>query len=312
MRKLDEAAGDVMRLLSRTGPEVPPDVAATPLSRVLDQPTRVLPVVVRPPTVAARAVIVYETSVRRPWRLWVFAAVLVALTVGVVLGQAVAYQPAGRTAARAEAAVLPAAPSPMPELTAPLGTTTTRRLEVTGAATVLRVRSADLGDTLFRIVAIDASAAPTWVDTPRGPHLDVVRTGAAGTVGVDIQLNAKVAWTIRLTGGAAEQDLDLRAGGLAGLEVTGGNSRVRLELPKPKGTVPVSVSGTVSELAVRVVTGTPVRLRLDNGAGVTTVDGKVRARLTPAGWKSARNRYDVVASATIGSVSVDHHREGSR
>jgi hypothetical protein len=86
------------RLLSRTGPESPPDLEVPP--PVIDEPTQKLKVVLPsiPQPVAARAVIVYEQAPRRPWRLWGFTAVLVALTIGVVLGQAEAFQPVSRGA----------------------------------------------------------------------------------------------------------------------------------------------------------------------------------------------------------------------
>ena len=96
--KSDEAppvrrpVGAVLSLLSRMGPEVPPDFAnAPPVRHPGEEPTQTLPVIVarKPPApgVAARAVIVYETQPRRPWVLWMFTAMLVALTIGVVLGQ---------------------------------------------------------------------------------------------------------------------------------------------------------------------------------------------------------------------------------
>jgi hypothetical protein len=339
-----KSAGAVMSLLSRTGPEVPPDVADAPIGtqpvrHFADEPTQTLPVVVaavppaspprtRPaPGVAARAVIVYEPQPRRPWRLRVFTAVLVALTIGVALGQTAAYQPASRSGSSAQAGVVPsyAAPSsvaPSPsgqaspgagqQVTAPLGSARTRLLEVAGAATVLHIRSANLGDVLFSIATVDPSAAPRLVDTERGPRLELVRTGIAGTVGAEIRLNAKVSWTIRLTGRSTEQDIDMRLGGLARVELAGGASRAVLQLPKPKGTVPLSVSGAMSQLSVRAETGIPVRLRLGTGADLATVDGTTYRRvkpgtaLTSTGWKSAENRYDVATSATVGAVLVDH------
>jgi hypothetical protein len=331
----DDRARPGLSLLSRTGPEVPPDVAAAPPAQCLVETTETLPIIapraeaagsVPPPAetpvppaarVAARAVIVYETPPRRPWRLWVFTAVIVALTVGVVLGQAVAWQPVSRTASAAAAQVVPAPsvppsavptrPGPGQQVTVPLGSARSRLLEVTGAATLLRIRSADLGSTLLHAAALDSSAVPSWTDTGKGTRLELVRTGTPGTAGLDIQLNARVSWTIRLTGGAAEQDVDMRAGGLAALRLTGGGPLVVLRLPKPKGTVPVAVASTVGRLSVATKTGTPVRLRLARGAGVVSVDrAKQRTVRTPPGWKTAKNRYDLTTSGAVGSVAVTH------
>src|SRR5262245_5371451 len=93
------------RFHSRTGPEVPPDLVVPP--PVIDEPTQKMHIIVAPPPkVAARAVLVYDQAPRKPWRLWAFTAVLVALTIGVVLGQAQAFQPVYR-GSTAQAAVVP-------------------------------------------------------------------------------------------------------------------------------------------------------------------------------------------------------------
>lgn len=333
-------AGAAMSLLSRVGPEVPPDVAGAATGKRLfrpfsDEPTQTLPIVAArpapprrrppPPSVAARAVIIYESLPGQPWRLWVFTAMLVALTAGVILGQTVADQPASRSAASTQVGTAygdpaaltpspsgPAAPTAGQRVTAPLGSAKTRLLEITGTSAVLHVRSANLGDLLYNIAAVDSSAVPKLVNTARGPRLELVRTGVAGTVGADIQINAKVSWTVRLTGWSAEQNVDMRAGGLARLDLAGGTPRAQLQLPKPKGTVLLSITGAVTDLNVLAGTGTPVRLRLGKGADVATIDGtkygavKIGKALASTGWKSARNRYDVTTSATVGSVSVDH------
>ncbi len=301
--------------------EFPP---ASPPAAV-GEPTQSLPVIeatrvrLPPPQVVARAVIVYQERPRRPWRLWVFTAVLVALTIGVILGQTVAFEPNYRpTTANAETAFAPppvvpsAVPSPpaVQRVSAPLGSVRTRLLEVTGASTVLRIRSADLGDRLFDIAPVDGSAVPKVSDTKQGSRLELVPTGVPGTVGAEIQLNAKVAWKLKLAGGAAEQTVDLQAGGAAGLELAGGSARVVLALPAPKGTVPLALKGPIGDLAIRTAAANPVRLRLGAGAGSAVLDGnthrqvKAGTTLTSAGWRAAKNRYDLTSSGTVASVQV--------
>ncbi|MFC7275858.1 hypothetical protein ACFQS1_17850 [Paractinoplanes rhizophilus] len=276
---------------------------------VIDEPTqklKVLPTV--PQRVAARAVIVYEQAPRRPWRLWVFTAVLVALTIGVVLGQAEAFQPSSRRPS-AQAAVVPpivagTVPAPAQPLTAPLGKAKALVFEVTGTATVVHVASADLGDQLYSVIGIGGGAAPRVVDSPRGPRLELAQTG------VEVRLTSKVAWTVRLLAPATDQDIDMRAGGLAGIELGGVTARAALTLPKPKGTVKVTATKAVSELRVVTVGAVPVRLRLTAGADVAVVDGKTqrkvkpRTTLTPGGWRSAKIRYDVTTAARVGSIST--------
>jgi len=305
-----------------TSPAGAPPVSA-PASPSISPPVGTQPLLPPPPSaVAARAVIVYEQQPRQPWRLWVFTAVLVALTVGVVLGQAVAYQPSSRSAASTQAPpvssvggapAVASSPSAVTgeRVTAPLGAAKTQVLEVTGASAALHVHSADLGRLLYSIATLDPSAVPKVVDTARGPRLELVRTGIPGTVGADIQINARVSWTIRLDGRSTEQTVDMRAGGLAAVELAGA-PHVDLRLPKPKGTVLLTLTGAVSQLSVQAAIGTPVRLRLGKGADVAAVDGtthsgvKPRATLASTGWNAVKNRYDLVTSAIVISVSVEH------
>ncbi|WP_328470812.1 hypothetical protein OHA21_05510 [Actinoplanes sp. NBC_00393] len=300
-RPVSAPPGGSRLLGSPAGPRLP----AEPASRTV------------PPRFAGRVVLIYEEQIRRPWRLLVFTAVLVALTIGVVLGQAEAYRPASsRSASTAQvggdAAPPPSAaiPTPPAPLTAPLGALQQRRLEIAGAATTLRIRTAELGESLFTIAALDQSAVPQLADTGNGSLLTLT-PGLTGTVGADVVLNAKVAWTLVLTGGATELDVDSRAGGLVGLELTAGVSRGVLQLAKPKGAVPFTISGSVGELTVRTDAGVPVRVRLGKGAGLATINGKARrgvkagTALRDSGWSAAEDKYDVRATAQVSTLLVE-------
>ncbi|WP_344519138.1 hypothetical protein [Paractinoplanes durhamensis] len=290
----------------------------------VSEPTQSMPTIPRqpPPVVVARAVIVYQEKPRKPWRLWAFTAVLVALTIGVVLGQTVAFEPTYRSTANAQtpapADVIQSLPSTAPawpdeahRLTAPLGTIKTRTLEVAAtSATVLHVRSADLGDKLFDIATIDRSAVPKLTDTKAAAKVDLTKTGEAGTIGAEIQLNAKVAWTLKLTGGTSEQNVDMQAGGAKAITLAGGTAHAVLQLPPPTGTVRLSVAGTIGELSVRRKTGTAVRLKLTSGAKSATVDGKTQGEVKPGtlsspDYKTAKNRYDVAISGAVSALVAE-------
>jgi hypothetical protein len=292
--------------LSRTGPEVPPGA--------LDEPTALLP------KVTGRAVIVYEQEPRPRRALLVFTAVMVALTVGVVLGQSSAYRaPVQRSVSATQTvpvpvyetppASVPATPVPGPQITAPLGSAKTRLIEVAGAPTALRIRSADLGPLLFSIDTADGSAMPGVEDTPRGPRLHLSRTGADAT---EVRLNSKVRWTIKLAGEATTQEIDMLAGGLAGIELAGSSSDAMLNLPRPAKAVALRVTGAVGNLRIRSGHDAPVRLRLGKGADTTTLDGTQRRNvksgtvLVSPGWQSAKKRYDIKAYARVDSVTIDH------
>jgi hypothetical protein len=280
----------------------------------LDEPTALLP------KVTGRAVIVYEQEPRPRRALWVFTALMVALTSGVVLGQASAYRaPAQRSVSAAQIVAAPTyetpppsvspTPVPGPQISAPLGSAKTRVIEVTGASTSLRIHSADLGALLYSVDTLDGSAMPGVEDTPGGPRLSLARTGVDAT---EVRLNSKVRWTIRLAGEATTQEIDMRAGGLAGIELAGSSSDAMLNLPRPAKAMALRVTGTIGNLRIRAGDDVPVRLRLSKGADTATLDGTQRQNaksgtvLASKGWQSAKKRYDVKASARLVSVIVDH------
>ncbi|MEU4218704.1 hypothetical protein AB0F10_25465, partial [Actinoplanes sp. NPDC026623] len=127
---------------------------------------------------------------------------------------------------------------------------------------------------------------------------------------VDIALNSAVLWDLRVAGGADLSTIDLSAGRVGGVDLTGGASRIRLTLPRPDGTLGVRMSGGVSLFDVRTAGGIPVRVRVGAGAGRVTVDGLLHAGVaagktfTPAAWADAVDRVDVDAAAGMSALTV--------
>ena len=90
----------------------------------------------------------------------------------------------------------------------------------------------------------------------------------------DIALNTSVPWTIEVRGGVSRVTADLRDLDLAGFEVTGGVSRIDLNLPLPRASARVQVSGGANDVAIHRPTGVACRLRLQGGANKVTFDGQ--------------------------------------
>jgi hypothetical protein len=83
------------------------------------------------------------------------------------------------------------------------------------------------------------------------------RQGAA-----EVALSVAVPWRIVIQGGASQIEALLGRLDLAGLEVTGGLSTIRLDLPVPSGVVPIRISGGASEIIVRRPAGVAARAHL--------------------------------------------------
>jgi hypothetical protein len=195
--------------------------------------------------------------------------------------------------------------------TAPLGGRRTAAFELVAATGKANVKTADLGEDLYRITAAgDSGAVPSAAVSKNQVKLQLTPDGDGATGDVDVLLSSKVRWSLRFTGGADEQVVDLSGGQVAGIDVIGGSRRFELSLPKATGTVPVHVTGAIEDLSIQSPQGSPVRVQMQGGAKtvaagkVTLRDVKPGSTLTPKDWKVA-NRYDVDAAAWLTLLSVD-------
>ncbi|MET8149363.1 hypothetical protein ACIBSW_34415 [Actinoplanes sp. NPDC049668] len=179
--------------------------------------------------------------------------------------------------------------------------------DLVDGAKQVTLRAVDLGDALYRISTPDSGDA-----VPRAEELDGrIRLRLDGDAqSVDIALNSAVRWDLRMAGGADLSTIDLSAGRVGGVDLTGGASRISLTLPRPDGTLGVRMSGGVSLFDVRTAGGVPVRVRIGAGAGQVTVDGLRHAGVaagktfTPAAWDGAVDRVDVDAAAGMSALTV--------
>jgi hypothetical protein len=128
---------------------------------------------------------------------------------------------------------------------------------------------------------------------------------------VDIQLNTRVLWRLRLTGGASELTVNLTNGRVGSIDLAGGATRIELTLPSPAGTVPIRMTGGANQFVVHAPTNVPVRVHIGSGASKVTVDGVAHAGIAPGAvfspnnWDQAQDRYDIDASAGVATLTVD-------
>ncbi|MFI7542729.1 hypothetical protein [Actinoplanes sp. NPDC049599] len=204
-------------------------------------------------------------------------------------------------------AAAPGAPAAGHTVTAALDGRTSAGFDLVDGAVRVTLRTADLGGDLYRISTPAAGAA-----RPRAEDRDGrVRLRLDGDAqAVDITLHAAVRWDLRVAGGAELSTIDLSAGRVGGVALTGGASRIELALPRPDGTLAVLMSGGVSSFAVRTAGPVPVRVRVGRGAGQVTLNGQRHAGVaagrtfTPAAWAGAVDRIDVDAVAGMAALTV--------
>jgi hypothetical protein len=170
-------------------------------------------------------------------------------------------------------------------------------LTVTDAASILRVRLAELPGLLYQISTPAGAGLAARVTGPAGRiNLGLQPNGDLGPHAVTIELNRAVRWDIRLPAGAGEQRLDLRRGRVTRVDV-GASGLVDIRLPRPRGTVPITLTDAVGNVRLSAPAGTAVRLDLRAGA---------RSVVRPRGVATApAGRYKITARADVGDLTLD-------
>ncbi|GAA2570857.1 hypothetical protein GCM10010435_51320 [Winogradskya consettensis] len=193
---------------------------------------------------------------------------------------------------------------------------TAAEFELVSAVTKVTVRSEDLGDSLYRMTTADGSGLVPKPDLSRDKvQLQLAPGGAAGenvsdTGEVEVVLSSKIMWTLRFSGAADEQLLNLQGGKVGGISLIGGSRRTTIQLPGAAGTVPLKVTGSVDELAMTSPSGNPVRVEMKGGAKTVAAGAKTLrdvapgSTLTPKDW-ATDNRYDVDTEAPVTLLSVE-------
>jgi hypothetical protein len=126
---------------------------------------------------------------------------------------------------------------------------------------------------------------------------------------VVLTLTDRIPWTIKISGGTTNAHLDLRRLQLAKLEASGGANRMDVQLPSPKGTVVIDISGGVSNLNLRAPSGAQWHVAVSGRVSGLRINGSLFAAIggdfqqQSPGYASASDRIDVEISG--GASRVD-------
>lgn len=194
---------------------------------------------------------------------------------------------------------------------APLEGQTSGRLVISGGAVRLDVRA-------------NASIAGLYQAHFEGP-LPVVKV-KDGTVtvryarrllglgekqgGAEVVLNAAIPWRIAIQGGATEAIAELSALKLTGVDIKGGFSVIRLELPVPSGTVPIQISGGAPEITVRRPAGVAARLNFKGFSSELVFDDQTFSvagnivQLQDPGFGPTTSCYDIDITSYSTRVAI--------
>jgi DNA-binding MarR family transcriptional regulator len=126
----------------------------------------------------------------------------------------------------------------------------------------------------------------------------------------EVTLSTAIPWWIVIQGGAAEVVAELGGLNLAGLEVKGGFSMIRLELPAPSGVVPVRISGGAAEITVRRPTDVAARVHFKGWVSELIFDDQIfsgvgnNVRLQSPGFDPTTPCYDIEITSYASMVTI--------
>lgn len=243
-----------------------------------------------------------------PVNIAISAATLIAVLVLTVSGAAWpvgSWWPAASMRTMVSSAVLP--------------DTSQARLDINYGAAQLNVRAAGIGSDLYRAnVSYAGTPAPSvWLDKASGTvHVDRGNRSPfqilpAGThEQVDLLVSDRIPWVINLNAGASQQTLDLRGLRLVSVRINSGATSMEIDLPDPKGTVPVRIDGGAMSAHLIAPTGAAVQLSTSGGFNSLKVDGQQLSGIGQQRWQSpgygqAVDRFDIQFSGGASSVRLE-------
>jgi hypothetical protein len=245
------------------------------------------------------------------WLTSLFIAVLVLLVV-IAVGGALAGIPRALSGS--------SGPVVTTHFSAATGEVATPHLDLSAGAAQVSVHGGATGGDLYRAT----------IETPSDEKPQVTLDSATGTLhvnlpgrsgfqwgnvsdhrSVDLTLNDQLPWVIGLNSGASQASFDLSGLKVSSVSIESGASSVKLTLPKPVGTVPVTVSGGAMHLVIQRPTGSPVRVSSSGGASSLDVDGHHFGGLFQEGeaytspdYSTATDRYDISIESGASSISI--------
>jgi len=198
-----------------------------------------------------------------------------------------------------------ASPAPAKEPSLEAGSVASIAID-SGSRGVLVRRGTDM-QGLVRTAHDRASAAPAIV---RGEQVVVRRLRGVGYG--EIELNPRHPWRFQIQGATWNTVLDVGGLDVRAIKLDSGAAKVECFLPRPRGVVPIEVSGGVVGLNLHRPRGVPVAADISTGAVRLKLDDyAVKATVTDSRWESeegaaaALDRYQLRINSGAVQVTLD-------
>jgi hypothetical protein len=193
-----------------------------------------------------------------------------------------------------------------------LGGLSAASLDLNYGAATIDVKAASLADTLYQAhVDYPSGENPPTISLDRESGTLQIRESSSFSPfhlfggsrrHVQLTLTDQVPWSIQIGGGAATLRLDLRHAQLSKLDISGGANQLDAQLPSPKGTLTINVSGGANNVAIVAPPHTQWRVAVSGGVSAVTINGSSSGNLggdfqqQSPGYNAATDRVDIVIS----------------
>ncbi len=194
---------------------------------------------------------------------------------------------------------------------APLGNLESARLVVSSGSSRLTVRADERLAALYQarfegpLPDVKAKEGVVAIRYPRR-----LWGLGGGQRAAEVTLNAAIPWRIAIQGKTAEISAELGRLDLAGLEVKGGFSLIRLELPVPSGVVPIRINGAASDVTIRRPAGVAARVHLKGWVAALIFDDQTFSavgndvRLHSPGYDATAPCYDIDVTGAASTATI--------
>jgi DNA-binding MarR family transcriptional regulator len=195
---------------------------------------------------------------------------------------------------------------------APLGDLATGQLTITSGTSRLALHADKAMAALYQARfegSVPEVTAADGVVTIRYPRRLWGGLGGEKRV-AEVTLNAAIPWRILIQSKASEMTAELGGLELAGLEIKGGLSLMRVELPVPSGVVPIRLNGAASEINVRRPAGVAVRVHLKGWVSNMIFDDQILntvgkdVRLQSPGYTADGPGYDIEITGAASRATI--------
>ncbi|GIE98653.1 hypothetical protein Ari01nite_61180 [Paractinoplanes rishiriensis] len=147
--------------------------------------------------------------------------------------------------------------------------------ELTSNVVELNLTVVDLGNEAFQVsTPEDSGLRPRAEVDGDDVTLSAPSDGSKGSGRLDVRLNERISWSLKMSGGMKNATFALDDADLRRIELVGGASRIDMTLPSHKDALPIKMSGGVNTWNIKTAREVPVSVEMRRGGGEVVLNGK--------------------------------------